>query len=481
MKISSSRHELKAAAATFAVNSVVGQAADFSMTGKMIERVIGDLRTTVILVTHGDVKFCLASSPFPIDARPALRNATKRVLAEQLGLAQSDVVCASTHDHTVPQMRIGEAGPADPETNQLGKDYLAGLTAAASGLGAKLTPVTVKWGVGQESRFTYNRRGRRADGTSYFIREEDRQLLGQDYVGEIDPDAPVVILADAAGRAIGAIVLFTGHPVTAYNPEVPMSFGQWPQVACEKLAAYLAAPVAFLQGCAGDINSKFMLTGTAEQAIQMGQQLGDTFIRAAQSAQPSQTNGLQWTRVTAPIPCAPLPSVESLKASLAEIDGFVKRAEAGDEDTMTCVGMNFPRALSPVYRARLVGSVRPWYVWALSQHEAGKADQVAKAWPQEIVVVRLGDVGIVGFKFEAYVRTGLKLKREAPLPLVLTGCYMDGGEGYIPDAAACDDREYQSGHFRYMGDRPPYQAPGGDAAATTAVETFRKMLAAEPA
>jgi hypothetical protein len=139
--------------------------------------------------------------------------------------------------------------------------------------------------------------------------------------------------------------------------------------------------------------------------------------------------------------------------------------------------MNFPRALSPIYRARLVDPVRRWHVWALGQRRSGRAVSLPRTHLEEAVVARIGDVGLTAFRFEAFVRTGLKIKREAPLPLVLTACYTEGGQGYIPDATACDDREYQAGYFRYLPDRPPYQAPGGDAAATAAVAALRELSA----
>lgn len=133
--------------------------------------------------------------------------------------------------------------------------------------------------------------------------------------------------------------------------------------------------------------------------------------------------------------------------------------------------MNFPKALSPPYRARLVEMVRPWYVWALEHHRAGTLAEVPKYLEVEIVISRIGDAGYVGMPFEPFVRTGLKIKKETPLPFVLTTGYTDGGFGYIPDASACDDREYMSGFFRYVK-RPPYRSPGGDAVANAAIQVL---------
>src|SRR5690606_18180330 len=107
-----------------------------------------------------------------------------------------------------------------------------------------------------------------------------------------------------------------------------------------------------------------------------------------------------------------LPSEEDLQKDLDSIDNFIKRGDAGDENTYECVGMNFPRALSPPYRARLVELVRPWYVWALEQHQTNNLNNIPEFLTVEIVVARFGDVGFVGMPFEAFVETGLKIKDE---------------------------------------------------------------------
>ena len=474
---------LRASAITFSNQAVVGSAADYTASDKTIQRVIGDLKTTLVLFECGDTTLCIIASPFPINGGP-LQIACRSAAAKELGLPFSSVVAASAHDHCVPLIKVeapknwGLPGnyPPKSESNEIGRQFLEGVSAAAQGLRAKLAPVTVEWGVAQETRLTYNRRGKRVDGTSYFIREEDRVKLGENYVGMIDPDAMVVVLRGADAKPVAALAFYTGHPVTAYNPETPFSFGQWPQVACEKLSAHLGGvPVAFIQGSAGDINSKYMLTGTVEQAIELGGFLGDSFVKAADGLHKSLRTDFAWERDNVEIPLAELPAAEELKRDLATIDDFVHRGRAGDPNTLFCVGMNFPLALSPPYRAQLVQMVRPWYVWALDQRRSQLTASLPKTWPLQVVVARIGDVGFVGMPWEAFTRTARQLKEKAPLPCVLTATYVDGAEGYIPDATACDDREYQAGYFRYLGTRPPYKAPGGDAVIGVAIPALERL------
>ena len=171
-----------------------------------------------------------------------------------------------------------------------------------------------------------------------------------------------------------------------------------------------------------------------------------------------------------------MPDSLTIKNDLALIDDFISRGNAGDENTLECVGLNFPKALTPPYRARLVEMVRPWYIWALKQHREGKASETPKFLDIEIIIAAIGEIGFVGLPFEPFVRTGLKIKNEAPLPFVLTSGYTDGSYGYIPDATAVDDMEYMAGNFRYWEARPPFRSPGADALVEEVVKVFNDFL-----
>lgn len=479
----SSPSGLRASAAQFAVTPPVGAESGASRTSERILEVVGDLKTTLVLFEDGETRLCFVTSSFGLH-ETVLNTACRGRVALELGLSPEQVVAASSHNHTVPLLQVrnpdvwGRAGasPTRDDANELGWEFMEKLSVAARSLRGGLAPVTVEWGRAREERVTYNRRGKRADGSPYFIREEDRVLLDPGYIGTIDPDATVVVLRGSDRKPVAVLAFFTGHPVTGYNPEKMVSFGQWSQVACELLSDHLGGvPVAFLQGCAGDVNSKYLLTGTIAQAKELGGYLGESFIAATRELRPSERRGLEWTRAEVIVPQAPLPPLPALERDLAQIDDFIRRGRAGDENTLTCVGMNFPRALTPPYRARLVEMVRPWYIWAVDQRKTGTADALPRGLPIGIVVARIGDVGYVGMPFEPFVRIGLRIKRDAPLPCVLPSGYTDGSFGYIPDATACDDREYMGGFFRYLPQRLPYTAPGGEAVAEVSVPILSRF------
>lgn len=458
-----------------------------SRTGARVGKVAGPLKTTVMLLEDGATRVCLIATHFGPTTPVNVSDLFRETIARDLGLPKSHVLIFSSHNHSSPSFasngvlmyRSYEEDVPHAQLWPVGEAFLAALRDHAKRLPTLLQPVSVWWAEGHEGRITYNRKGRRSDGTTYLMREQDRELLGPDFIGDIDTQAPVVVLKNTAGQAIASLTQFTGHPVTSYHPEHPVVFGDCPQVACDVLAEHLGkqapVPVGFLQGCAGDVNSKEMFVGGVKRATEFGQMLGQSYIDALDSLQPSRRDGMDVTVETARVPLAPLPASEVLTAELEEMDDFIRRAKSGDEDTLTCVGLNFPRALSPAYRAQLVDLTRPWNVWALDQHEQGRANATLNYHEMEIAVIRLGDVGIAGLACEPFQGIGRQIRQGSPLPLSIPCGYMNVSHGYITDSANTGDREYMSSHYRYTRFRPPLGKPAGDALADQVVSILSRF------
>ena len=143
-----------------------------------------------------------------------------------------------------------------------------------------------------------------------------------------------------------------------------------------------------------------MLTGTIDQARELSEYLGESFIKAVNNLNYSERTNLQWTHKKFKIPHAELPDSISLKKGLSTINDFIRRGDEGDENTMECVGMNFPKVLTPSYRARLVEMVRHWYVWALEHRRASTITKVLNFLEIKIIIAQIGDVGYIGMPFE---------------------------------------------------------------------------------
>ncbi|MBL7038177.1 MAG: hypothetical protein ISR77_06075 [Pirellulaceae bacterium] len=462
-------------------------AATASRTGARARRVVGPLKTTVVLLDGGATRLCLVTTHFGGTTRADVCELFRKTIARDLQLPVSHVLLWTSHNHSsvsfsgkrVSAYETQDKNVPPAELLPIGEKFLDEVRSHAKRLPEMLQPVTVWWAEGRERRITYNRKGRRADGTTYFMREEDRVLVGDDFNGDIDTQAPVVVLKNATGQVVAALAQFTGHPVTSYHPEKPVVFGEWPQVACDLLAAHFDktgnTPVSFLQGCAGDVNSKEMFCGGVERSAEFGRMLGQSYIAALPKLRPSRRDGLDFAMEKVNVPLAPLPSAKVLIAELNEMDDFIRRANSGDEDTLSCVGLNFPRALTPAYRGRLVELIRPWNQWALGRHEQGRADSVPKHLDMEIGVIRIGDIGIVGMPCEPFQGIGRQIRRHSPLRVSIPCAYMNASHGYITDGPNTGDREYMSAFYRYTKFRPPLEKPAGDVMAERAVEVLSRF------
>jgi hypothetical protein len=458
-----------------------------SLTKAVAGKVAGPLATTVTLLDDGGQRVCLITSHFDSPKALNVSRLFRSTLAADLGLPVDRVLLCVSHNHSdllvaanqVEAYQVYDSPEPPAKLDPVGVELLEKLRAAAAGLAERLQPVTVCWSQGTEGRITYNRKGRRADGSTYMMREEDRDLVGADFTGDIDREAPVVLFKDREGRVVSGLAQFTGHPVTCYNPERPVVFGEWPQVACDLLARHLDAaappPLGFLQGCAGDVNSKGMFRWDVTLSEKLGRMLADSYVAALAEIRTSVRDGMDYEVARVQIPLAPLPTAAVLRDEVAEMENFIRRADAGDPDTLSCVGLNFPRELTPAFRARLVEGVLAWNRWALERHATGTAEDVARHLEVEIQVLRLGDVGVVCMPFEPFQGIGRQIRGGSPLPLAIPCGYANTSHGYLTDGANTGDREYMSAFYRYTRHRPPYRKPAGDVIASRALDILDRF------
>lgn len=460
---------LRAAAGEFEIVPDAETLTDARHGGKAVE-VVSGLKTVVTLLEDGPERLCLITTHFGPSIPVNVSKVIRETVSKDLGIPVSRVLIFTSHNHTSVALASNgvlvynayETPAPGAELLPVGKEFLRRLGEVARDLPGRLVEVSVSWAEGKESRISYHRKGRRDDGTTYLIREEDRRLLGDDFEGDVETSAPIVVLKDRGGEAVVGFLQFTAHPVTAFHPERTVVFGEWPQMVCEKIGKEIGAPVGFLQGCAADVNSKEMFTGGPSRSREFAEMLGGSYLAAMGDLKNSEYGGMDVHLETVEVPLASLPSKEILREELKEIDSFIERARGGDPDTLSCVGQNYAVALSPPYRAWLAGLLRPWTAWALGMHEPGNEDSLSMVQEMEIASIRIGDVGIVGLPCEPFQNIGRRMKKLSRLPLTIPCGYMNVNHGYVADSKNIGDNEYMSAHHRYTKFRLPFRRPAGD-------------------
>jgi len=456
--------------------------------------VFAPLKSSLFLIEEESNLIAILTSNFITDYNH-VSLLLRKFIGEELGVPLSQVFCFSSHNHSATQLNakvhrtFTTPNPDDltpeEELTDDGMELLRLSVDHARALRDHLEPSEVRYGIGQERRITHNRKGRRADGSTYLMREEDRLLLGEDFNGDIDDDAFVVGFFKE-DRALGFLTQFTGHPVTAFHCDSPLVCAEYPQVACDDLSRKFGnVPVGFLQGCAGDVNAKGLLSDLpAEKSVLRaegyGHQLGETFLKIAENLRKSERTGLKWLWSSVRLPYKEVPQAAELELRIQGVKAFLSRCENGEEPgTRVCDGLNFSRSMDVSSRANLVQPTMDWLKWALAFHEENRLEEAPKSLGIDIAVIRIGDVGIVGLPGEPFLGIGRKIKTDTPLPFTIPCGYMNEGQdsfAYIPDGPNCEDLDYCSSFYRYTLHMLPFRPPAGDALAEAAVQMLKKIL-----
>jgi len=481
---------IKVAAETIEVLPKAGTEGRSLLHSKVL-KVYTPIKTTITLIEDDSGRICIISTHF-LNEFYGESNLFRSHVAEILKMPIADVLFFSSHNHTdtclIKATSYSFGQPqydfvcSESLLTDAGRELLRKLKAAAEGLSDKLVPVSLQWGKGKERRISYNRKGRRADGTTYFMRESDRLLLGKDFCGDIDDDAFVIAFFDKNNKPVCFLTQFSAHPATAYHPEFPIVHGDFPQIACDDLSADNGGvPVGFLQGCSGDLNSKGLLTRDpvdikAANALRFGHYLGGTFIKITKSMTLSMRTDIAFCRDFVPLPFKKVPSESKLRKDINTVDDFLHRCEQGDEDTLYCLGLNPAPEMSPEYRAKLIHPHKLWAEWALKFHTENRLEDAPESIKVETDVIRIGDIGIVGMACEPLLGIGRLIKEQDFLPLVIPCGYLnDNAAAYIPDAPNNGDMDYQSSFYRYTTALLPYKNPAGDLLAKAALKMLRRL------
>lgn len=359
----------------------------------------------------------------------------RRKIEQRTGVPAAHVMLAATHAHSTPQTthitRLLDCKEAGPWLEMFMEQLAAAVMLAAS----RLSPATLRSGVGEARGIAWCRRIIGKDGKVYRLpnRPPDDQV-----VSEPRDDRVGVIAAQGEGWR-GALMNFTCHPTTVQAQ--PVMSADYPGVACELVErAMEGVPCLFLQGAAGNVNPVRHTTSFDDVTV-YGQTLAREAIKVLSNAKPmSDTLAVASETLMLPTRTDLPPREETFRE--------FERTKKAIADTKTDAD-----------RKKAIAAFRGW------NEKKRLLDLGTDPVPCELQVMRLGDAIIAANPGELFCDYGLEIKSRSPAPLTFVSAYTNGYIGYLPVPEAWK----QGGYEPSQG---PWTRCGPDAGRTVTDKTL---------
>ncbi len=342
------------------------------------------LHTTALAIGDGTRKAAICMNDLVGLSRPEIER-IRALAAERCdGLDPGDILVCCTHTHSGPAVSTYLRG----QPKDLG--YIEWLCGAIAH--------TIVEAVGGMQPATLHRAEGRVEGFNHNRRDES---------GYCEKRLAWLEARDADGGVIGGIVNFTAHPTMLTGQNLLLS-GDYAGVLTQELSRELDAPVGMLNGCHGNINA---------------------FPRAHTDLGIVEDHGRR------------------LAAEVLRLrDGLVEVPD-GDLDVRTrMVELTFgppqPRAL---YEEIAADTEQPGYVndWARDVLARYQGDPVDGSDQGEVMVIRIGDVAVVGIPGHAFAEVGRDIIAALPGLFVLNANHANDYLGYFGTREAHADGGYE--------------------------------------
>ena len=341
----------------------------------------------------------------------------RRLIASQCDLSPQHILIASTHTHSAPAATsvcgLPKADGAAVEA------FLGKIASAVVEANGKLRPASLSVGSAQEHGLAFNRRLKCEDGQTHMNWED----LDVEFVIEPwGPTAPEVVTlwVERDGHPEGAMVNFAMHPAILAGDNWLYS-ADYPGCLYEALCRTFGDDFVtlFMNGCCGNVNHVDYRDKTQGRGFPMTQRVGYMLAVAAMEAKHggAPVRGDQ-IRVSSESVTLDRIRIDEAKREWAE--GVLKGMEgqsAGQVDGL-------PDDLF----------AREW----LDLYEKQDApDDV------EVMVMRIGDLAVVGLPGEAFCEFGMQIKERSPARHTMVVELANGGLGYFPTRASFEQGGYE--------------------------------------
>jgi hypothetical protein len=351
-----------------------------------------DLYSTAVAVSDGKTELVIISADILFFV-PELIEKVRTAASEQTGIPGRNIMFCATHCHSGPAPVADHDRPALEQAYTANLPYL--LTGAIRMAHDNLVPAKIGFGNGQ-ARIGMNRRYTRSDGVTVIAANPDRP---------IDEQVGVIRVDTLDGHSLAVLVNYACHSVVLGNGSNVIS-RDWPGVMYDLVEKVTGGKCLFLQGAAADINPwPGEPTDRMDLVERLGTEIGAEVVKvwAGIETQPEASLGVQDRPVQVPL--------EPVSKYAGKAPKLVEWATANE--------ITLEQFQAWLYR---MGS-RPQKTVGEGDHQGVMA---------EMQVFRLGEIAVVAFPAELFVKIGFAIKSRSPIKNTLVAAYSDGCVGYIP-------------------------------------------------
>lgn len=332
-----------------------------------------------------------------------------RRIQQRYGLRRDQLLLNSSHTHggpvvegtdsmffLGPRMSSAQRSAIGEYTGKL-EDEIVEVVGAALG---RLQPATISFGHGKAD-FAVNRRVKTPKG---WIEG------GANFKGPVDHDVPVLVVRDQHKKILGIIFGYACHNTTINGgPDFYKFNADYAGYAQQWLEKHHPGALAmFVQGCGGDQNP--YPRGTAELALQHGEELGEAVEKASDDSLTPVSGSLKTAFRVFPIRFATPPTPQQLEGQAKSDNVYVRRHAEG---LLKIIGQE--------------GHLPSTYPYSLEVWQFGS------------------DLTLVALAGECVVHYDLRLKKELGPENVWVAGYSNDVFAYIPSLRELQEGGYEGG------------------------------------
>ena len=376
------------------------------------------LELTAVALGNGKDSALLISATLG-DLNTGLSDDMRKIAGEEAGIDPLNVIIASTHTHSAPNVS-GMEGWGDIDRSYVDGVLLPALRKASRRAAETMVSAEIACGV-TRSEVGINRRQQLRDGNV---------VLGQNPWGCFDPTMTVIAVRDRdTKKSIVNIIHYGCHGTAAgNNREISRD---WSGVMTDRVQRETGTLTTFFNGAVGDVGPRLTnghTTGDITYAEELGGQAAFDAIRALRALGGYASGGFSIARGTMKIPRKPLLPESRARERLATYEEPEKL-------------INISRLEYAYYRA---------VADAYDKGEPSAAPDFE--YPQ--AVVTLGDAAFVPFPFEIFSEISMRLRAYSPFVYTLSLSNANGYEAYLPVESELVRGGYEVGCFRFSGPHP---------------------------